>query len=185
MATLYERARSVALPAQSRIAALYEGAFLADAFAIALPPGTSHDTLALARFALERQAPWVDRLMGMRDAIVGLFGLKTAAALRSDTSPRTPRVGIFRIYETLDLYRDMSSNLLDAYLSQKSNELNVAMRKLSAVSLTFLPLTFLTVLFGMNFARMPWAETNPLFWMGLMAFLAVAAYGYFRYKRWI
>jgi len=38
--------------------------------------------------------------MGMRDAIVGLFGLKTAAALRSDTSPRTPRVGIFRIYET-------------------------------------------------------------------------------------
>jgi len=100
MAKLYERARSVALPAQSRIAALYEGAFLADAFAIALPPGTSHDTLALARFALERQAPWVDRLMGMRDAIVGLFGLKTAAALRSDTSPRTPRVGIFRIYET-------------------------------------------------------------------------------------
>jgi hypothetical protein len=94
------RAHAVALPAHSRIAGRYEGAFLADAFAIALPHGTSRDTLALARFAFERQAPWVDRMMGVRDAIVGVFGLKTAAALRSDTSPRTPRVGIFRIYET-------------------------------------------------------------------------------------
>lgn len=92
---------------------------------------------------------------------------------------------LFRIYETLDLYRDMTSNLLDAYLSQKSNELNVAMRKLSAVSLIFLPLTFLTGLFGMNFARMPWAATNPLYWMALMVTLATAAYAYFRYQRWL
>ena len=38
--------------------------------------------------------------MRLRDGIVSLFGLKTAKALRTDTSARTPRVGIFRIYET-------------------------------------------------------------------------------------
>lgn len=92
---------------------------------------------------------------------------------------------LFRIYETLDLYRDMASNLLDAYLSQKSNELNVAMRKLSAASLIFLPLTFLTGLFGMNFAKMPWAETNPLHWMAVMLTIAALGYAYFRRQHWL
>lgn len=92
---------------------------------------------------------------------------------------------LFRIYEGLDLYRDMASNLLDAYLSQKSNDLNVAMRKLSAVSLIFLPLTFLTGLFGMNFAQMPWAHSNPMVWVFLMGVLALFSFAWFRYKRWL
>ena len=95
-----DRAHAVALPRSGRIAGLYDGAFLADAFAIRLPAGATHDPLALARFALERPAPWVDRLMKVRDGVVSFFGLKTAKALRADTSTRTPRVGIFRIYET-------------------------------------------------------------------------------------
>ena len=101
MTAAASHARSVALPPGVRVASLYPGAFLADAYAIELPPDATHDALTLARFALERQAPWVDRLMVMRDAIVSLFGLKTAQALRADSGPaRTPRVGIFRIYET-------------------------------------------------------------------------------------
>lgn len=96
------RAYPIALPSAVCVAALYPGAFLADAYAIDLPPGTTFDTLKLARFALERQAPWVERLMRLRDAIVSMFGLKTASALRADAGAgRTPRVGIFRIYETL------------------------------------------------------------------------------------
>ncbi|MEJ8857047.1 DUF2867 domain-containing protein [Variovorax robiniae] len=93
------RARHVVLPAEARVAPLYAGAFLADAFAIDLPPDAPRETLALARFALGNQAPWIDRLMGMRDATVKLFGLKTSGALRADTSPR---VEFFRIYETHD-----------------------------------------------------------------------------------
>jgi len=102
MPTPPPRAHSVALPPGVRVASLYPGAFLADAFAIDLPPGATHDVLALARFALARQAPWVERLMAMRDAIVSPFGLKTAHALRADSGAASPaRVGIFRIYETL------------------------------------------------------------------------------------
>ncbi len=81
------------------MAPLYAGAFLADAFAMDLPPGAPGDALSLARKALEKQAPWVERLMGVRDGVVKLFGLKTADALRADTT-RTPRLGFFRIYET-------------------------------------------------------------------------------------
>lgn len=96
------RAYPIALPSAVRVAALYPGAFLADAYAIDLPSSASLNTLALARSALERQAPWVERLMKLRDAIVSMFGLKTASALRADAGAgRTPRIGIFRIYETL------------------------------------------------------------------------------------
>ena len=76
------RAHAVSLPTDVRVAALYPGAFLADAFSIELPAGTTQDALALARFALERQAPWVEGLMRLRDLLVSLFGLKTAKALK-------------------------------------------------------------------------------------------------------
>lgn len=102
MTAALAHARAVALPSGVRVATLYPGAFLADAYAIDLPAGATHDALRLARFAFERQSPWVDGLMAVRDSIVSLFGLKTARALRADSDPaRTPRVGIFRIYETL------------------------------------------------------------------------------------
>ncbi|MBS0428715.1 MAG: DUF2867 domain-containing protein [Proteobacteria bacterium] len=94
------RAHAIPLPTDVRVAAQYPGAFLADAFAIDLPAGTTQDALVLARFALERQAPWVERLMRLRDALVSLFGLKTAKALRAEGVTGAPRVGIFRIYET-------------------------------------------------------------------------------------
>jgi len=93
-------ARREALPSVARVAGLYRGAFLADAYAIDLPQGTTRDVLVLARFALERPAPWVGWLMALRDRLVGGFGLKTASALRAGTPGAPPRIGIFRIYET-------------------------------------------------------------------------------------
>ncbi|PZQ67228.1 MAG: DUF2867 domain-containing protein [Variovorax paradoxus] len=78
------RAHAIPLPADVRVASRYPGAFLADAFAIALPAGHPADVRELAERALARQAPWVERLMGLRDAIVAPFGLKTAKALRAD-----------------------------------------------------------------------------------------------------
>jgi hypothetical protein len=90
----------VTLPPGARVAGLYPGAFLADAYAIDLPVGATHDTLALARCTLERSAPWVDALMALRDRLVAGFGIKTAKALRADASAEVPRIGLFRIYET-------------------------------------------------------------------------------------
>lgn len=94
------RARRVALPGAVRVAPLYAGAHLADAYAIGLPPGVAGDALQFARCVLERQAPWVDRLMWLRDRLVAGFGIKTAESLRSQVAPGVSRIGLFRIYET-------------------------------------------------------------------------------------
>jgi magnesium transporter len=92
---------------------------------------------------------------------------------------------LFRIYETLDSYRDLMSNMLDAYLSQVANEMNRIMQKLAVVGTVFLPITFLTGVFGMNFANQPWLKTNFWFWMFVMGALAVAIYWWFRRHRMV
>ena len=91
----------VALPAQSAIASAYAPVHLADAFAVDLPPGASGDPELLARFIFAQQAPWVQGLMAVRDAIVARFGLKTSRQLNAMAGEgRPPRVGIFRIYSS-------------------------------------------------------------------------------------
>jgi hypothetical protein len=94
-------ASPVALPSQSGITRVYNSVHLADAFAIRLPSGASHDVDVLARFIFAHQPSWIGALLRVRDLIVACFGLKTAkdlAKLGSDA--KAERVGIFRIYST-------------------------------------------------------------------------------------
>src|SRR5215212_3480325 len=93
-------AGAVALPTPSRIAGLYAGADLADAFAIGLPQGTTHDIETLTRFMLSDQALWFRLLNGVRDAAVAGLGIKTSRQLRQASSTDgVARIYIFRVYE--------------------------------------------------------------------------------------
>jgi hypothetical protein len=90
---------SVALPAESGVARLYNAPDLADAYAVRLPDNAIDDPELLARFLFAHQAGWVAKLMGLRDAIVARFGLKTSKQLRTQDAPGSKeRVDIFRIY---------------------------------------------------------------------------------------
>jgi magnesium transporter len=60
-----------------------------------------------------------------------------------------------RIYELLEAERERLSNALEVHLSHISNNLNQVMKRLTAVATIFMPLTFLTGLFGMNFEHLP------------------------------
>ena len=101
--------------------------------------------------------------------------------LQSLTSPRTPRIGdetqlflrdvydhTVRIAEEVDSFRDLVSGSLDAYLTSISNRLGEQTRRLTVVATIFLPLTFLTGFFGMNFAFLIQHIDTPLaFFIGL------------------
>lgn len=58
---------------------------------------------------------------------------------------------IVQIMDLLETYRDLSSDLRDAYLSAVSNRMNDVMRVLTVISTLFIPLTFITSVYGMNF----------------------------------
>jgi magnesium transporter len=65
---------------------------------------------------------------------------------------------LVRMTDLADSYRDVVSGLLDAYISVTSNNLNRVMKVLTIISTIFLPLSFITGFFGMNFRFLPGAE---------------------------
>jgi magnesium transporter len=77
-----------------------------------------------------------------------------------------------RIYEVLETERERLSNALEVHLSHISNTLNQVMKRLTAVATIFMPLTFLTGFFGMNFEHLPfqspWALVLALISMALI-----------------
>jgi magnesium transporter len=89
--------------------------------------------------------------------------------------------------DTVETYRDILSGMLDIYLSSMSNRLNEIMKVLTIIATIFMPLTFITSLYGMNFKHMPelqW-EYGYFVVIGVVVVVAVSMLEYFRRKHWI
>lgn len=92
-----------------------------------------------------------------------------------------------RVIDTVESLRDTTAGLLDAHLSSISNRMNEVMKVLTIISTTFIPLTFIAGVYGMNFEHMPelriwWAY--PLVW-GLFVLISLGMIVFFRRKRWL
>jgi magnesium transporter len=77
-----------------------------------------------------------------------------------------------RAYEIVDSYRDLVANTLDAYLAATSNRLGMVMKQLTVIATIFMPLSFLTGFFGMNFTSIPY-DRPWLFAMLLLVMLGL------------
>ena len=60
-----------------------------------------------------------------------------------------------QVLETMEILREVVSSLLDIYLSSVSMRTNDVMKILTVIATIFIPLTFITSLYGMNFHNMP------------------------------
>lgn len=96
--------------------------------------------------------------------------------------------------DMVEAYRDMAASMLDVYLSSASHRLNEIMRVLTIISTIFMPLTFITGLYGMNFvvdSSSPWAMPLTHWRYGyplvltVMLTVAVSMLWFFKRKRWI
>jgi magnesium transporter len=58
-----------------------------------------------------------------------------------------------QILDIVDSFKEVTSSLMDVYLSSVSNRLNQVMKVLTIISTIFIPLTFIVGLYGMNFAH--------------------------------
>jgi len=77
------------------------------------------------------------------------------------------------ILESLEDLRELSTSLLDVYLTTISHRVNLEVRTLTVVATIFMPATLLAGIFGMNFREMPWLADPAGFSyvMGLMAMI--------------
>ena len=92
-----------------------------------------------------------------------------------------------QVIDIIETFRDMTSGMLDMYLSSVSNRMNEIMKVLTIMSTLFIPLTFIVGLYGMNFEFMPelkWRFGYP-FALGIMIFTVGGMLLFFRRKRWI
>ena len=92
-----------------------------------------------------------------------------------------------QVIETVETYRDIAAGMLDIYLSSISNRLNSVMKVLTVISTIFIPLTFITSLYGMNFHHMPELNSQlgyPLV-LVIMVVIALAMLALFRRNRWL
>jgi magnesium transporter len=96
---------------------------------------------------------------------------------------------LIRISDLIDSYRDLLSSTTDLYLSTVSNRQNEVMKQLAIVGTIFLPLSFITGFFGMNFS---WLVTKGItstwsfFVLGIGSMLLTCVFllRFFKRKGW-
>jgi magnesium transporter len=103
-----------------------------------------------------------------------------------------------QLMDLVETYRDVTSGLMDLYLSSVGLRTNEIMRVLTVITSIFIPLTFVVGIYGMNFQPdvpehrtltlnmpelyQPWGYVGVLI---LMAFIAAAQLIIFRRKKWL
>jgi len=132
-----------------------------------------YDTQQLKRtLIILRRASWPERD-------------KINEMIRTDNPLIKPEVKIFlrdaydhciQIMDLIENYKEITSSILDLYLSMVSNRMNEIMKVLTIISVIFIPLTFIAGIYGMNFARVD-PVTNKVM-AGNMPEL-YSAHGYF------
>jgi len=92
-----------------------------------------------------------------------------------------------QIIETLESLRDLTSGMMDLYLSAVSLRMNEIMKVLTIFSAIFIPLTFFAGIYGMNFKKIPeleWEYGYYFFW-GIMIIITLFMLAFFRRRKWL
>ena len=138
---------------------------------------------------LKHAASELRRILGaQRDMFQRLVTLAVEQDRETTAYYRDVYDHVIRQYETCDSLRDLLTGAMDVYLSVVSNRLNTTMKTLTVVASLFLPLTFLTGFFGMNFGWLVQRISTPYAFgigLALMAVSIAAQLFFFRRRGWI
>ncbi len=100
---------------------------------------------------------------------------------------------IIQVVDTVEVYRDMVSGLLDRYLAAVSNRMNEVMKVLTIIATIFIPLSFLAGIYGMNFdtsagpynlPELGWRYGYPAFWV-VVIIVGGGLFFFFKSKKWL
>ncbi|MBI5250781.1 MAG: magnesium/cobalt transporter CorA [Desulfomonile tiedjei] len=91
------------------------------------------------------------------------------------------------VVDSIETYRDIVSGMLDIYLSSASNRLNEIMKVLTIIATIFIPLTFVSGWYGMNFKDMPeltWKWGYPMV-IAIALSITTIMLVFFKRNKWI
>ena len=86
-----------------------------------------------------------------------------------------------------DMYQNVITDLIDAYISLNGHHLNQIMKVLTIVTVIFVPITFLAGIYGMNFENIPELKNSDGYYilLSIMFVIATVLLFIFRKKRWL
>ena len=138
--------------------------------------------------ASRRQTAAIRRYLApQREALSELYRSEVLMSDEAIHDLRHQTDRITQYVEELDLARERALVLQSDLQNRLAERQNARMYLLSIVAAIFLPLSFLTGVFGMNVAGLPGLEHPNAFNIltGSMFFLALALLGYMRWKKWL
>ncbi len=94
---------------------------------------------------------------------------------------------IERFNSMSEMYQNVITDLIDAYISLNGHRLNQIMKVLTVVTVIFVPLTLLVGVYGMNFENMPELKSHYGYYilLSVMTAIAVLLLYVFRRVRWL
>ena len=146
--------------------------------------------LAKAILDFKRDVSSLRRVVQPQRDVVGRLARREFPFIDEQVSYRFRDVHdhLVRIADESMVFQDRITSLLDANLAIVSNQLNSIMKILTIIATVFMPLTFITGLYGMN-VDLPHFGLGgiTMFWvlMGIMAAVVVFMLFYFRKRGWI
>jgi len=139
---------------------------------------------------MKRDISRLRRIMTPQRDVIARLARRDFIDISTDLSFRFRDVydHIVRIADDTTIFQDRISGILDAHLTNVSNRLNEVMKVLTVVSTIFMPITFLSGLYGMNvpIPHLPGGEGAQFWWLfAIMVAIVVFMLTLFRRKHWI
>ncbi|PSR33486.1 MAG: hypothetical protein C7B46_09385 [Sulfobacillus benefaciens] len=94
---------------------------------------------------------------------------------------------VIRLFDSADIYRELVNSALDIYLGSVSNRLNEIVKKLTLVTVLFVPASLVAALYGMNFDYLPGQHHPWGFFLviGAVILMSMTLLAIFRQRRWL
>ena len=94
---------------------------------------------------------------------------------------------VVQAIDSIESFREVASGMVEIYISNINSKMNEIMKVLTIVATFFVPLTFITSLYGMNFKHMPELEWEWGYYivLGFMAVFTFFLWRFFNKKGWI
>lgn len=91
---------------------------------------------------------------------------------------------VLQTYDILDTNRELLISIRESFMAEIGNNLNEIMKTLTVISIIFIPLTFITSLYGMNFKYMPELGWKNGYYFTLTILIGIAAFMTVMFRRW-
>jgi magnesium transporter len=138
---------------------------------------------------LRSEILWLKKVLGPQKDLIGMLNKRDLRLINSDLQKYFGDIyeNSVKISETFDTLRDLMANLREAYQSSLSNRANEIMRVFTALTTIFMPLTFITGVYGMNFEELPLRDLPGGDYFVLFGMLALGLFMFFffRKKDWL